>query len=113
MRKLITTIAIAGVLGVAAISPSNAAPVPGFEGLYAEAFTACTPPNGTPTTCRAAIQALTNAMIAAGVDVAVALQSFAELRSEVRVAGGGDAIEAVFEELLPESGALGNAASPL
>lgn len=110
MRKLITTFATAGVLSIAALTISNAAPVAGFEALYDAAFAACTPAGGVapdPAACEAAINAYSQALIAAGVDPAVALQSFTELRSEVAAAGGGDAIEALFEELLPESGAVG------
>ncbi|WP_297105358.1 hypothetical protein [uncultured Devosia sp.] len=52
--------------------------------------------------------------MAAGIDPAVALQSFTELRAEVRARGGGDVIDALFEELLPDSGAVGgNEASPV
>lgn len=105
MRKLIPTIATAGLLTVASWSVANAAPVPGFEAFYSAAFAACTPPAGTPEACEAAINAYSAALIAAGVDPAVALASFTELRAEVAAAGGGAVIDALFEELLPESGA--------
>lgn len=103
MRKLITTIATAGVLSMTAFSAANAAPVPGFEAQYAAALAACTPATGTPAACEAALNALSAAMIAAGVPQDVALASFTELRSEVAAAGG---FEDIFEELLPESGAV-------
>lgn len=109
MRKLFTTLAAIGVLGLGAASGAVGAPVAGFEAQYAAAFAACTPPGGTPAACEAAINALSAAMIAAGVDQAVALQSFTELRSEVVAAGG---FEEIFEELLPESGAVGDEVSP-
>lgn len=103
MRKLITTIATAGVLSMTAFSAASAAPVPGFEAQYAAALAACTPATGTPAACEAAINALSAAMIAAGVPQDVALASFTELRSEVAAAGG---FVDIFEELLPESGAV-------
>lgn len=109
MRKLITTFATAGVLSMTALSATLAAPVPGFEALYQAAFAACTPAGGVAASaaaCEAAINAYSGALVAAGVDPAVALGSFTELRSEVAAAGGGDAIEALFEELLPDSGAV-------
>lgn len=114
MRKLIMTIATAGVLSISALSGANAAPVPGFEGLYNAVLASCAPSGGAADAdaCAAAINALSAAMIAGGVAPATALQSFTELRAEVRAAGGGDAIEALFEELLPESGALPTPAAP-
>ena len=108
MRKLFTTLAAIGVLGLGAASGAVGAPVAGFEAQYAAALAACTP-GGSPAACEAAINALSAAMIAAGVDQAVALQSFTELRSEVVAAGG---FEDIFEELLPESGAVGEEVSP-
>lgn len=105
MRKLIPTMAM-GLFAVASMSVANAAPVPGFEALYQAAFAACTPPAGTPEACEAAINAYSAALVAAGVDPVVALQSFTELRAEVAAAGGGAVIDALFEELLPESGAV-------
>jgi hypothetical protein len=115
MRKLIATIAITGVLGLGAVSVSNAAPVAGFEALYQAAFAACTPANGVapaPAACEAAINAYSAALIAAGIEPDVALESFTALRAEVAAAGGDAAIEALFEELLPDSGAVPGAASP-
>ncbi|MBB4053771.1 hypothetical protein GGR20_003433 [Devosia subaequoris] len=94
--------------------PALAAPVSGFEALYDAVLTNCTPPAGTPAACEAAINAYSSALVSAGVDPVVALQSFTELRSEVAAAGGGDTIEALFEQLLPESGAVGGVqASPV
>ncbi|MHA6297970.1 hypothetical protein [Devosia sp. CAU 1758] len=115
MRKFIAALGVAGVMGLSAVSSPFAAPVPGFEALYQAVFAACTPSGGvapSPAACEAAINAYSAALIAAGVDPAVALQSFTELRAEVAAAGGGDVIEALFEELLPESGAVA-AASPV
>jgi hypothetical protein len=112
MRKLIATIATAGAFSLAAISMTAAAPVEGFEDLYAAAFAACTPgvDGGPPdpVTCEGAINAYSAALVNAGVAPAVALASFTELRAEVIDAGGGEAIENLFEELLPESGAIVN-----
>lgn len=115
MRKLIMTIATAGVLSISALSSASAAPVPGFEVLYQAALAACAPPGGaggSAAACAAAINALSTAMISGGVAPATALASFTELRAEVSAAGGGDAIEALFEELLPESGAVGAPGAP-
>jgi hypothetical protein len=117
MRKLITTIAAAGVLGMAAMSTSTAAPVAGYEGLYSTVFASCTIPAGTVPTCETAINAYAGAL-ASAVDLEVANASFIALRSEVFAANAADEgfqaeIDALFELLLPDSGALGNAASPL
>lgn len=109
MRKLITTFATAGVLSMTALSATFAAPVPGFEALYQAAFAACTPADGVAadtSACELAINAYSGALVAAGIDPAVALASFTELRAEVAAAGGGAAIEGLFEELLPDSGSV-------
>lgn len=109
MRKFITSMGMAGALTLATLSMSQAAPVPGFEALYQAAFAACTPANGVPPSveaCEAAINAYSAALIAAGIDPAVALASFTALRAEVAAAGGGAAIAALFEQLLPGSGAI-------
>lgn len=112
-NKLVSLVSIGAIAALSfSAQPALAAPVPGFEALYDAVLTACTPPLGTPAACEAAINAYSSALVAAGVDPAVALQSFTELRAEVRDAGGGDVIEALFEQLLPESGAGGNQASP-
>mgnify|MGYP000141505346 CR=1 FL=1 len=116
MRNRFASILTAGVMtamSLGAVQPI-AAPVPGFEELYEAVLVACTPPLGTPPACEAAINAYSAALVAAGIDPAVALQSFTELRAEVRARGGGDVIDALFEELLPDSGAVGgNEASPV
>ncbi len=103
MRKFIAMLGTAGALSLAAMSVSSAAPVPGFEAQYAAVLVACTPPAGTPAACEAAINALSAAMIAAGIPQDVALRSFTELRAEVVAAGG---FEDIFEQLLPDSGAV-------
>lgn len=115
MRKNLAFLATAGVISAMSFGPiqAMAAAVPGFEDLYNAVFASCTPPAGTPAACEAAINAYSAALVAAGVDPAVALQSFTELRAEVAAAGGGAAIEALFEELLPDSGAIGDQASPV
>lgn len=111
MRKLFTIIAAAAALNLSGLAVTQAAPVAGFEAQYEAAFAACAP-GGSPEACEAAINALSAAMIAAGVAPAAALQSFTELRAEVVAAGGDAAIQALFEELLPESGAVGDSPSP-
>ncbi|MBJ3783117.1 hypothetical protein [Devosia sediminis] len=103
MSKFFATVGAVATFSLAAISMPNAAPVPGFEALYAAAFAACTPPAGTPEACEAAINDLSAAMIAAGIPQDVALASFTELRAEVVAEGG---FEDIFEELLPDSGAI-------
>ena len=113
MRKLIATVLLASALGTSVVSAPNAAPVPGFESLYTAVFAACTPPAGTAGACEAAINAYSAALVAAGVEPAVALASFTELRSEVVAAGGAAEIDALFEALLPESGAIGPVVSPV
>ena len=115
MFKRVSTFALVGLIGLASFSATKAAPVPGFEALYQAVFAACTPAGGVApasAACEAAINAYSGALVAAGVGPALALQSFTELRAEVAAAGGGDVIEALFEELLPESGAIPTAVSP-
>ena len=112
MRKLIMAVATASMLGLGATSGTVAAPVPGFEGLYSTLIASCSLPNGTEAACEAAITAYADALVAAGVDIEVANQSFSEARQEVLALNGGDAtfqaaIDALFELLLPDSGASG------
>ena len=111
MRKLIMAVAAAGALGLGATSGTVAAPVPGFEGLYSTLIASCSLPDGTEAACEAAITAYADALVAA-VDIEVANQSFSEARQEVFALNGGDAtfqaaIDALFELLLPDSGAIG------
>lgn len=110
MRKLLISFATAGVFGAAALSPAAAAPVPGFEVQYNAVVAACSPPAGTPADCELAINAYSAALVAAGVEPSVALASFTELRTEVAELGGTQ-FDALFEELLPESGDIGDAPS--
>lgn len=113
-NKLVSLVSIGAIAAFSfAAQPAFAAPVPGFEALYNAVLTACTPPLGTPAACEAAINAYSSALVAAGVDPVVALQSFTALRAEVAANGGGDVIEALFEQLLPESGAGGPQGSPV
>lgn len=114
-NKLISLVTIGAFSALSfGVLPAAAAPVAGFEALYDAVLTSCTPPAGTPAACEAAINAYSSALVTAGIDPVVALQSFTELRTEVAAAGGGDSIEALFEQLLPESGAVGGAqASPV
>ena len=112
MRKLIMAVATATTLGLGATSGTVAAPVPGFEGLYSTLIASCSLPDGTEAACEAAITAYADALVAAGVDIEVANQSFSEARQEVLALNGGDvtfqaAIDALFELLLPDSGAIG------
>lgn len=117
MRKLITTMAMAGVLGLGAVSAASAAPVLGYEGLYETLIADCSLPDGTVRACEVAINAYATALTTS-VDLAVANGSFTEARLEVFAANAADEefqaeIDALFELLLPESGALGpTGASP-
>lgn len=115
MRKLMTVVAMAGLMGLGASTGSMAAPVAGFDAQYNAVVAACTA-GGTPARCEAAINLYSAALIAAGVAPDVALVSFTELRSEIGAANGGNAtllaqVDGLFEELLPESGDLGDNAS--
>lgn len=110
MRKLITTLATAGVLGLAAPLGAVAAPVPGFEAQYAALIAGCTLPDGTLPLCESAINNYAGDLVGI-VDLAVANQSFTEARGEVFAANEPDepfqeAIDALFELLLPDSGAI-------
>ena len=107
MRKLIATVLLTAAFGTSVVSSAHADPVPGFESLYAAVFAACTPPAGTSGACEAAINAYSAALVTAGVDPAVALASFTELRSEVVAARGAAQIDAVLEALHPQCGANG------
>jgi len=111
MRKLITTFATAGLLSIAAVSVSNAAPVAGFEAGYAALTTACSLPVGTVADCETQINAYSAALIAGGVSQDAALQSFTAVRAEVFAinapqAGFQASIDELFERLLPNSGAI-------
>lgn len=120
MLRIFGTTLVAAALTVSSV---HAAPVSGygdtldaqFASLYAAAFAACTPSGGAPAdadACAAAINAYSAALVAAGVPLEVAVVSFQELRDEVRAAGGGAAIDAVFEQLLPETESVGEEVSP-
>lgn len=112
MRRLMATIALSIFLGAATVSAAWATAVPGFETQYDAVKVACAP-TGTAEACIAAINTLSAAMIAGGVPADAALRSFTELRAEVVAAGGTAEIEAIFEELLPDSGSVGGPVSPV
>jgi len=108
MRKLVLEVALFSSL---AITGAFAAPVPGFEAQYAAVVAACTTPGGAAA-CEIAINAYSAALVGS-VDLAVANQSFAELRAEIQAANASDptlqvAVGDLFETLLPESGSLGD-----
>ena len=110
MRKLITTIATAGVFGISAVTAASAAPVGGYEALYATVIASCSLPNGTLEACEAAINGYSSALVVS-VDISVANQSFSEARLEVFALNAPDPefqarIDALFELLLPDSGAI-------
>ena len=89
MRKLITAITTASMLGLGAVSGTVAAPVPGYEGLYATLISSCSLPDGALPACEAAINAYAGALVA-GVDIDTANQSFTEARLEVFALNAAD-----------------------
>ena len=106
MRKVITLVASASMLGLLALSPANAEAVPGYEEQYDLAFAACTPSGGIapdPDACALALEAYMAALIAGGIDPTVARTSVAELQVEVATAGGDAAINGIFVALLTET----------
>ncbi len=112
MRKLITVLGMVGIAGLSVVSTSQAAPVSGYDGLYNAVISSCSLPDGTVDACSAAITAYAGALINADVAIEVANQSFSEARLEVFALNAGDeefqaVIDALFEELLPDSGAIG------
>lgn len=117
MLKLFGTTIVVAALSV---SSAYAAPVSGygdtldaqFAALYAAALAACGPGAGDADACAAAINAYSAALVSEGVPLEIASASFQELRDEVRTAGGSAAIDAVFEQLLPETESVGTEASP-
>lgn len=116
MRRLISVIATASVLGLGAVSGTVAAPVPGFEGLYTTLIASCSLPAGTVANCETAINAYSSALVAS-VDIDTANLSFTAARSEVFALNASNEtfqrqIDDLFELLLPNSGAIGPAASP-
>ena len=118
MRKQFTTLAAIGMLGLGAASGAVGAPVAGFEAQYAAVFANCTLPNGTVPLCEAAINAYSGALVSAAVDLAEANASITALRQEVFGANAPSEpfqieIDALFELLLPDSGAIGASPSPV
>jgi len=113
----------------AASGSAFAAPVPGsadYETLYNTVFTDCTVPDGSVAACRIAIIAYSDRLVADAATVTddQALSSFRALRSEVFTANTvtpleeadeafRTAIDALFEEIIPESGAVGEIVSDL
>jgi hypothetical protein len=111
MRRLITLFGMVGMFGLTAVSSTVAAPVPGYEGLYNTVYTSCTLPDGSLAACESAINGYAGALVA-DVEPEAALQSFIALRSEVFAANSADdefqaQVDALFELLLPDSGAIG------
>lgn len=110
MRRLLTTLCTVGALSFSSVA--YAEPVPGFEQQYNTALTSCTVPAGTVEACTVAINGYVAALVAASVPLEEANVSFRALRAEVRRRNAGNpeflaAIEALFEQLLPDSGAVG------
>ncbi|KKB09799.1 hypothetical protein VE26_08070 [Devosia chinhatensis] len=91
-----------------------AAPVAGnadYVTLYDAAFSGCTVPAGSVAACEAALTAYSSRLVADNIEIEVANASFSALRIDVRAANAGNPefqalIEALFEQLLPDSGAI-------
>ena len=114
---------IAALASMAMVGSTFAAPVPGFEGPYNTVFTDCTLPEGGFSadnreaeiaaglaSCETAINGYADGLVEA-VTIEVANVSFTELRSEVFAANEPDEewqalVDALFELLLPDSGAI-------
>lgn len=112
MRKLITTIATAAVFSLSAINLSMAAPAaPEFAPAYDATFAICLA--GDVEGCRTNLQALIQAYIDGGVSETAALTSFTAMRADLVAAGAPQPIIDLFEELLPDSGAVGAPVSPV
>ena len=108
MRKLVG-LAIATQM-VFTVGTATAAPVPGFEAAYAANYAACVLPDGSLEACEGAINAHVAALLGGGIDIDDANAAFTGLRAEVFAANAADpefraAIDALFELLLPDSGA--------
>jgi hypothetical protein len=110
MRKLITTLAIAGLIGLMPPLAVSAAAVRGYEAQYDALIGGCTLAAGSVDLCGVAINDYSTALLGL-VDLSEANESFSEARREVFAANEPDevfqfAIDALFEELLPDSGAV-------
>ena len=117
MRKFIISFATLGAIGLFGVTATNAAPVPGFESFYDAVFASCTLPDGTLPACETAINAYAGALVAADIPIETANESFIALRAAVYVANAADEafqidIDALFELLLPDSGAIDPSPSP-
>jgi hypothetical protein len=113
MQKLVTILSTAGVLSFAALANVSGAPIAGFESLYSTLITACSLPAGTVADCEVAINSYAGAIVDA-VSLESANASFSEARAEVFSLNASDEpfqaeIDALFELLLPNSGAIGDA----
>ena len=88
-----------------------AAPVAGYETLYDALLTSCSLPTGTVPDCESAINAYSSPLVSGGVSLEQANLSFSSARQTVYAANESDKgfqaeIDALFERLLPESGAV-------
>lgn len=120
MRKFMSTMLMATGLAIGTVAGAHAAPVSGygaeqdavFATLYSGVVAACSGEGASATGCRQAIGAYSGQLVAGGVPFEVANGSFAQLREDIAEANSGDTamlatVDAVFEELLPESGDIG------
>lgn len=115
MRKALPQLIMTVGLTLGAAGSIYAAPVAGsadYVTLYNTVFSDCTLPDGTVAACEAAINAYAGRLVGDGVEIADANASFMALRSEVFAANAADdefqaLIDALFEELLPDSGSIG------
>lgn len=111
MQKLVTVLATASMLGFGSLSPAFAEPVGGYDDLYNTMITACSLPDGTVLDCNDAITAYATALVNDNVDEDTSNKSFMEARAYVFEVNEPDPefqadIDALFELLLPNSGAI-------
>ncbi len=114
MFKSLKTTLIAGIMSASVLPAALAAPVTGygadveFATLYQTVLGVC----GLSETERVealapAIENYSAAVVAADVPVEIATASFQELRDEFSATCGTPATDAIFEQLLPETEAIG------
>ena len=111
MHKLVSVLATASMLGLGFLSPAYAEPVGGYDALYNTMITACSLPDGAVLDCNDAITAYATALVNDNIDEDTSNKSFMEARAFVFEVNAPDPefqadIDALFELLLPNSGAI-------
>ena len=110
MRKSLMAWVAASMLGLAsvggAVHAQGVLTVEQADVLAAAAVAACSPGSDIAA-CEAALEAYSAyvaQLVAAGIiEEAEALTLFQELRDAIRAAGGGELVDALFEELFPDT----------